>query len=278
MNKFQIVVDSSSDMLNDHFDNNDILFNVVPLTINVDKKEFVDNSNLNSRELLDAVYAYKGQSTSSCPSSGSFEEIFRKAENTICITLSSKLSGTYNSARLAKDVVKDDGHNVHVIDTKNTTGCILLAAERAYQLMTEGLEFGEICNEVDKLSSRLSLLFILRDFSNLIKNGRMTKVSGFIATTLKITPIATAIDGEIQVVEKKRTVQAAVKRLVEMIGEKVTDFNEREVIISHCFDNDAAELLKEMILEKYNFIKVRIKPMRGLASFYALDKGILVSF
>ncbi len=278
MKKFQIVVDSSSDMLNDHFGNSDILFNVVPLTINVDKQEFVDNNELDSQELLNAVYAFKGKSTSSCPSTGAFEEIFKQAEYTICITLSSVLSGTYNSARLAGDMVSESGHKVHVIDSKNTTGCILLVAEKAHELMMAGKEFKEVCDELDNFSSKLSLLFILRDFSNLIKNGRMSKFSGFIAGALKITPIATAVEGEIKVVEKKRTPAGAVKRLVEMIGEKVNDFNEREVIISHCFDLETANNIKEMIIEKYNFVSVRIKQMRGLASFYALEKGIIVSF
>lgn len=279
MKKFQIVVDSSSDMINSHFKNDDnILFNVVPLTIHVDTKEFVDDETIDAKELLKEVYDFKGKSTSSCPSTGSFAEIFQQAENTICITLSAKLSGTFNSARLAADMVKEDGHNVHVIDTQNTAGCLILAAEYIHKLMSENLEFSDICDKADKYISQLSLLFILRDFSNLIKNGRMSKVSGFIAGALRITPIATAVEGEIKLIEKKRTPSSAVSRLVEMIGEKVTEFKDREVIISHCFDLETATTIKSLIIEKYKFLNVRLQQMRGLTSFYALDKGIIVSF
>lgn len=276
MKKFQIVVDSSSDMLKEHFNDENILFNVVPLSIHVGGKDFIDEPGLNIEDMLKQMHALKEKSTSSCPSVGSFEEIFNKAENTICITLSSKLSGTFNAARLAADMVDK---NVVVIDSKSTSGALVLIAEKCYELMKQDLDFNQIVKQVEKFSEETELLFVLDSFDNLVKNGRISKVSGLLGSLLNIKPIATANEiGEITLVEKKRTTKAALNRLVEMIGETVNNISERNLIIAHCFDLEVANEIKKLILDKYNFISVRIQSMKGLCSFYALEKGIIVSF
>ncbi len=274
--KFQIVVDSSSDMLRDHFKDENILLNIVPLSIHVGENDFIDTPDLNIENMLETMHSYREKSTSSCPPVGAFEEMFMQAENTICITISSKLSGTFNSARLAADMVDT---NVHVIDSKATSGSIVLIAEKCYELMNQDLSFEDIIKQTEEFASKTKLLFVLDKFDNLVKNGRISKVSGLIGSLLNIKPIAEANDeGEISLVEKKRTTKAALKRLVEMIGEKVTNIPERNLIIAHCFDLETAKEIKDLILEKYKFISVRIQSMKGLCSFYALEKGIIVSF
>ncbi len=144
MKKYQIVVDSSSDMLDSHFNNENILFNVIPLTIKVDEQEFIDDKNLDPKVMLEAVHAYKGISTSSCPSLGLFEEVYQQAENTVCITISSKLSGTYNGARLAAENIDKTKHNVLVLDSKFTSGAMQLIAEECFKLMQQDLSIEEI--------------------------------------------------------------------------------------------------------------------------------------
>ncbi len=197
MKKYQIVVDSSSDLLKDYIQDEKILFNVVPLTIKVGDKEFVDSEDLNIEEMLSAMHSYKDKSTSSCPATGSFEEMFKLAENTICITISSKLSGTYNSARLAGDMVDE---NVYVVDSKLTSGAMVLIVDKCYELMKQDLPFEEIKKQLDEFTSSTNLFFVLDKFDNLIKNGRMSKVAGIIAGVLKIKPIATGVEGDIKLV------------------------------------------------------------------------------
>ena len=96
--KYKIVVDSSSDLTNDYIKDNSIGFEVVPLTINVENNSFIDDNNIDVDEMLSVMHSSKKKATSSCPSCGSFSESFKGAENVICITMTSKLSGTYNSA------------------------------------------------------------------------------------------------------------------------------------------------------------------------------------
>lgn len=278
MQKYQIVVDSSSDIFEDHFNDKEIGLKIIPLTIHVGDKEFVDDFKLDCNEMLNAIHEFPDKSTSSCPPVGKFEETFLQAQYTLCITLSSGVSGTFNSARLASESANEKGANVHVIDSKSTNGCLVLAVEYAYELMKLDLPFDEICCKVQEYVNNLTLFIFLNSYENLIKNGRMSKFSGTIAALLKIKPIASPINGDIKLIEKRRTSAAAIKRMVEMIGEKVTDFSKKTVIISHCFDEETALHIKELILQSYPIKTIRIMKMRGLACFYALEKGILISF
>ncbi|MFI3329823.1 MAG: DegV family protein [bacterium] len=278
MKKFQIVVDSSSDIFEDHFNDEEIGLKLVPLTIHVGDKEFVDDVNLDTKEMLDAMHAYPAKSTSSCPPVGKFEEMFLQAENTICITLSSGVSGTYNAARLAADSANEKGCNVVVIDSLSTNGVLCLGVEKCYELIKQGLSFEEVAKKTEEYIRSLTLFIFLDKYDNLIKNGRMSKFSGIIAGVLKIKPICSPINGDIKLIEKKRTTVAAVKRMIEMIGERVTDLKDRTIVISHCFDEESALAIKDLISECYTVGKIRIMKMRGLACFYALEKGILISF
>lgn len=278
MKKYQIVVDSSSDMLSSHFNDENILFSIIPLTIKVDEKEYIDNDELNPKELLEAVNSFSGASTSSCPSLGLFEETYSKAENTVCITISSKLSGTYNGARLSADQIDKTKHNVVVFDSKLTSGGIQLAAEKCYELMKQDLSIEDITKQLNEFIDSLTLYFVLDRFDNLIKNGRVSKISGIIAGILNIKPIAMGENGEIKLNEKKRTAKAALKRVIELIGTKGTDFSDRNLLINHVFADETAQWIKEELENSYNFKSIRIVPTRGLCTFYALDNGIIISY
>lgn len=279
MKKYQIVVDSSSDMLDTHFNDENIALNVIPLTIRVDETEYIDDKNLNTTELLEAVNDFKGLSTSSCPSLGLFEEIYKEAENTICITISSKLSGTYNGARIAAQNIDKSKHNVIVIDSKFTSGAMQLIAEECYKLMKQDLVLEEIHTKLNNFIDNITLYFVLDRFDNLIKNGRVSKLSGMIAGILNIKPIATGDNGEIKSLDKKRTTKAALKRVIELIGEKGSELlSTKDLLINHVLNSETALWIKEEIEKLYNFKSIRIIETRGLCSYYALNNGIIISF
>lgn len=273
--KYKIVVDSSSDLTNDYIKDEHVGFEVVPLTINVDKDNFVDDCNLNVDEMLDAMHSCKSKATSACPSCGSFCESFKEAEYVICITMTSKLSGTYNSAYLGS---KDCGGRVHVVDSKATAGVMCLLVDKAYELIKKDLSFERICELLEEYKNSLNLLFVLDTFENLVKAGRMSKIAAFVANALYIRPLCMAKEGVIDVYEKPRTRKGALNRLVETIGTLCKNMENKKCIISHCKSKEDAEKLKLMIESQYNFKEVMISEMRGLCSFYALENGIIVSF
>ncbi len=273
--KFKIIADSSCDLTNDYIKDENIGFSVVPLTINIGQDSFVDDENINTEDLLNAMYAYPGKSTTACPSPGLFMEEFDECEYNFCITISSKLSGTYNSAILAKNQV---ANKVHVIDSKATSGSMIVLIDKLVEFINAGHDYAKICQLIDEHIEKTNLLFVLSSFDNLVKNGRMSKLTSIFATALRIKPLCQAEDGEIKIVEKPRTIKVALKRMVEFIGEKMANTSIGQCIISHCYAEEEASMLEELINEKYEFKQVRVIKTRGLCSFYALNHGCLVAF
>ena len=273
--KYKIVVDSSSNLKSDYIKDENVGFEVVPLTISVDGKDFVDNENLNINSMLTSMHESKIKSTSSCPSCGYFANAYKDAEYTICITMTSKLSGTFNSAYLGS---KDSNSKVHVVDSKATGGVMRLLVDKAYKLMKKEIPFEEICQELEKYKEKTNLLFVLDKFENLVKNGRMSKVAAFIANALYIKPLCMAKDGIIEVYQKPRTRKGALSKLVETIKEKCEDTEGKTCVVEHCDSLDDAMYVKKEIEKNYQFKEVVITEMRGLCSYYALEKGIIVSF
>ena len=273
--KYKIVVDSSSDLTNDYIKDESIGFEVVPLTIHVDGVEYVDNESLNIDTMLTAMHNSTSKATSSCPSCGYFSSSYEKAEYVICITMTSRLSGTYNSAYLGSNETRN---KVHVVDSKATSGTMRLLVDKAYELMKKDLDFHTICEELEHYRDSLNLFFILDKFDNLVKNGRMSKVAAFIANALYIKPLCKATDGVIDVYEKPRTMKGALNKLVDSIEKQCTDTKNRTCVITHCKNKEDAMYLKEKIQAKYQFKDIVISETKGLCSFYALEKGLLVSF
>ncbi len=273
--KYKIVVDSSSDLKNDYIKDSNIGFEVVPLTIFAGGQDFVDDKNINVDEMLTAMHNSKTKSTTACPSSEYFKSTYEEAENIICITISSKISGTYNSAYLGST---DCNKKVHVVDSKATSGVMQLLVDKTYELMKQDLSFEEITTKIEEYKENLNLFFVLNTFENLVKNGRMSKLVAFVATALYIKPLCIAKDGTIEIYEKPRTIKNALNRLVDSISKKCTNFENRKCIISHCKNEESALFLKEEIQKKYPFKEIVINEMRGLCSFYALEKGVIVSF
>ena len=212
--KYKIIADSSSDLLDDYIIDDEIDFEVVPLTIHVDGKEFIDNKNLNVKEMLKAMHDFKGKSTSSCPSPLGFMDSYT-ADYNFVVTITSKLSGTYNCANLAATNIENK--KTFVIDSKATSGTEVLIVDKLYELIKQGLSYETICSEIIKYRDSLELYFILNDFDNLVKNGRMSKIAASVAKIMAIKPICKAIEGEIKIHKKVRTRRVAIKDMVEEI-------------------------------------------------------------
>lgn len=275
--KYKICVDSSSNLVNSYINDEKIGFKVIPLTIRVGKKEFVDDDNLNVASMLKEVEETKEQCSSSCPSPSDFLENYQNAEHIICITISKKLSGSFNSACVARDM-SENKDNIFVIDSKLTAGAMRLLVDKAYELCKKDIDFDEIKAELTKYRDSIQLLFVLDKFDNLVRNGRMSKVTAFIAQLAAIKPLCYGDDGEIKIKEKIRTFKGVLKRLVHNIGVMCPVTKGRTCVISHTDNKESALFLKTLIEQEYEFDKIILDDNRGLCSFYALRGGLIVSF
>lgn len=275
--KYKIIVDSSSDLRSDYIVDKDIGFSIAPLTINVNGVDYIDDDSIDTDELLKNVNESKVGGKSSCPSPYEFQKGYDDADYIVVVTISSKMSGSYNSA--IAGIAGSVNKNVIVIDSKSTAGTLVLIVDEAYRLMKEDkLSFEELEVKLNEFRDSLTLLFILNKFDNLVKNGRMNKIVAMIATKLLVKPLCIAEDGQIKILEKIRTIKGAFKRLVNSISRLCSKPEDRVLIITHVKAETEALELKQMIEEHYNFKEIRIMETKGLCSFYALEQGILVSF
>lgn len=272
--KYQILVDSASDLLSDYCTDPEIGFKVVPLTIHVNDKEYVDNDSLNIQEMLANMHASK-KSSSACPAPQSFLSEFDNAEYTFIVAITSKLSGCYNSAVVAKNSYSKP-ENICVIDSKAVSGTEMLIVDKLIELIKQDLPYEQIVKEITEYRDKRSLYFILQKFDNLVNNGRMSKIAGLIASKLVIRPICIAYEGEIKIAKKIIGIKNTFTKLVQMIGEKAKDFSKETLIITHCFAEEEANYIKSDLEKKCNFKEIRILPMRGLCSYYALEKGLII--
>ena len=272
--KYKIVADSSCDLTKDYINDNEVGFDIVSLSINIDNESFLDDEALDIKLMLNKLKESENAAKTSCPAPGYFTNSYNDAEYVFVVTISSKLSGTFNSAYLGS---VDTTSKVHVVDSKGTSGMMVLLVDKLYELIKSGLSFDEIKTQIDNYQKTLNLFFVLDKFDNLVKNGRMSKITALVAMTFFIKPLCIAEDGQISIYEKPRTMKAALIRLVNNIKDKCNDFSGR-CIISHCMNEENALFVKKLIESKYNFKEVVVLPMRGLCSFYALENGIIVSF
>ena len=278
---WNIVSDSSCDLRTSAFHSDRVLFHSVPLRIQVGEQEFVDNDDLSVPEMLRAMAAEKSAS-SACPSPADFAKAFEAGDCTVCFTISSNLSGTYNSAIMARDMVLEEypEKRVCVIDSRATAGAMVLLIRRAKELMEadETGDFDGICAQLRLYQAALRTCFTLENFDNLIKNGRMRPLVGTLLHSLGIHVIADATpQGTIHVADKARG-EAKTFRSITALMRASKECDGAEVVISHCENLEGAMKLKQQILEDLPVKQVEIISCRGLTSFYAMEKGLIVGY
>ena len=174
---WNVVSDSSCDMLMNQFSSESVRFETVPLRIQVGEREFVDNDELDVPVMLAAMAEEKTASSTACPAPAAFARAFEKGDKTICFTISANLSGTYNAAVMGREILLEEHpeKEVCIIDSKATAGAMVLLIRKAKELMEadpEGLHFEEICAKLRIYQAALRTCFTLENFDNLIKNGR----------------------------------------------------------------------------------------------------------
>lgn len=276
---YKIVADSSCD-LNDDIKNK-IDIELIPFNIAVEDKDFRDDEHIDMGDLVSCMKASPNPIKTSCPSPGDFLESYEGAKKIFVITISKELSGTYNSAVLARDMAleKDPDKFIHVFNSRGASVTETLIAIKVDELIQKGLNKEEIVDKVESYIDEQKTYFISEDLSNLIKNGRISKTKGLIATILNIKPIMGADDeGNIQLVENIRGSKKAFNRLVEIIGEGKRDFKEKILAISHASAPQKAKDLAEKIRSLYDFKDVIIVETKGLSTAYVNHEGIILSF
>lgn len=279
--EMQIIADSCCDLSTTM--RNVLRVKIASLKIDTNGVSYIDDENIDVKSLLADMKASKGPVVTACPSPEEYAELMRQADDSFVVTLSSKLSGSYNAACVAREMVMEtDPHRrIAVIDSESAASGEVRLVLLLRELIDAGKEFDEIEKAVKAFTVKMCTLFVLEDLSNLVKNGRISKAAGLIGSMLSLRPIMGENGGEIVLVEKVRGTQNAMKRLVEIISEKTTEIaeNSTTLVMSYCNCPDRASELKKEIAVKCNAIKdVIMVRTNGLSTAYANDGGIIISF
>lgn len=277
--KYKIVADSSCDLSEDLKEKLNI--SLVPFKIDVYEEKFIDNEDIDVDKLIKVMKKSPNPIKTSCPPPGDFLKEYKENENIFVVTISSKLSGTYNSAVLAKQMVEEKVKDtfIHVFDSKSASIGETLISIKIQELIEKSLSNLEIVEKVEKYISEMKTFFILESLDNLIKNGRISKTKGLIANVLNLKPIMGEDgDGNIKLIENNRGSKKAFKRLIELIGETGEKLEEKILGIAHVNALEKAEKLKSEIEKLYNFKDIILIKAAGLSTAYANDGGIVLVF
>ena len=277
---YKIVVDSCCELPNEY--RKDSRFQTIPLGLQVDDWHIMDDENFDQAEFLRRVAAAKDCPKSSCPSPEKFMESYRtEAEHVYGVTLTAKLSGSYNSAVLGKNLYEETygDKKIHVFDSKSASPAEALIALKVMEWEESGkYTFEEIVEKMEAFRDKMQTYFVLDNLDFLKKNGRLTGLKALAATTLNIKPVLKAIEGEIAQAGQAVGVKKALAKLADMIVEKMEKTGHDLMVITHSNNYQRAETVRDLILKKTDLIKkVIIMDTAGVASLYAADGGVIVA-
>lgn len=276
--EWKILTDTGSNLreLNDLPEN--ILFDLVPLFIRIDNEEIVDNPDINIENLIEKVKK-SSESGSACPAPGVYADKFKGADNVICFTISSELSGSYASAKAGKEIALEDNPNanIHIFDTRSAGGEMDLLVLKAVDLIKEGKNYEEVLEGLSEYHKNTYVGYMLKSIENLVKNGRVNKVIGSLVGLLNIHVLGVrSEEGTIEMSNRARGEKRALRTFINDIIE--SGFNGKVLEISHVNNKKLANQLADAFKKKFPQVDVRIRLTSGLCSFYAEDGGLIVGY
>lgn len=251
----KIITDSAADLPKEIINKYNI--HVVPLYVYLDSEEFLDGETLFPDKLYKDMRNEKVYKTGQV-SPETFKKVFteyaEKNQRCIYIAFSSGLSGTYQASMIAREEVLESYPNfdIKIIDTKCASLGHGLVVYKTAQLIEQGKSQKEIIEGVKFYSEHLEHVFTVDKLEYLYRGGRVSRTSAFLGGVLNIKPILTVKDGKLVPIEKMRGRKKALKRLVELVGERSKKLENLTIAISHGDALDEAEAVRDMIIEKYN--------------------------
>ena len=258
----------------------DTHYKSVALTLHIGDYDVIDDETFDQKDFLKRISEYPQCPKSSCPSPESFQELFDEADDIYIVTLSSHLSGSYNSAELARKMYLEEkpDKNIRVFDSQSASVGQTLIAMKINELAGSGIAFSEVETQIDAFIATQGTKFVLETLEILRKNGRLSKVSAVAASILNIKPVMYAKSGEIYKHSQCRGMKKAIQKMAETIAEDAVDSQNRILGIAHCNNRERAEYTRDEILKRVSFKDVYITDTAGVSTLYAADGGVIVSY
>ena len=276
---WHLVADTACDLYTLDGGKGTLDFTTIPFSIRIGGKEYIDDERMPIDEMLEANETHAEIAQTACPSPEDWRQKFSVPGPVIAFTISSALSGSYNSACTGRDMVLEEepDKQIAVIDSKATGPEEAMLIWRARDLILEGKAIGEIEKDLNETAEKIHTSFALSSYRNLIKNGRVSRLIGFIAGHLGFWGIGIGDEkGEIAIRGKARGSKSMVRFLVEEITR--VGLAGKQILISHCRNLKDAEALKAALEAAFAGVEVLVQETRGLDSFYAERNGLIIGY
>ena len=275
---YKILIDSCGELPQElkedgHFSN-------VALVLEVDGQQIVDDETFDQADFLSRVAKSPNAPKSACPSPDAYmQKMEGDADHIYIVTLSAKLSGSYNSACVARDMYLEEHENarVYVFNSKSASIGETLIGIKIAECEEAGMSFDDTVACVEDYISQQHTFFVLETLETLRKSGRLSNLMAIIASTLNIKPVMGSTDeGEICQLGQSRGMSKALDKMVSCMQEVTKNCEEKVLAISHCNCAERAYLLKAKLERAAKFKKIFIVDTAGVSTMYANDGGVIM--
>ncbi|MGM8364410.1 DegV family protein [Virgibacillus sp. W0181] len=250
-----ILTDSASDLTETYYKAFDI--KMIALTVHLHGKDFKDGIEISPKNVYEAMREGSNTKTSQVTPEA-FRSMFihyaKANEPLVYLAFSSELSGTYQTAKMIEQEIKEDYPNapIHILDTKCASIGYGLVVVRAAKLARDGASVNEILDMATYHAEHMEHIFTVDDLEYLYRGGRVSKTAAFVGSLLKIKPLLHVDDGKLIPLEKIRGSKRVLNRMIEVMESRGTDFENQVIGISHGDDLERAEQLATIIEEKFS--------------------------
>ena len=275
---YKILIDSCGELPQElkedgHFSN-------VALVLEVDGQQIVDDETFDQADFLSRVAKSPNAPKSACPSPDAYmQKMEGDADHIYIVTLSAKLSGSYNSACVARDMYLEEHENarVYVFNSKSASIGGTLIGIKIAECEEAGMSFDDTVACVEDYISQQHTFFVLETLDTLRKSGRLSNLKAIIASTPNIKPVMGSTDeGEICQLGQSRGMSKALDKMVSCMQEVTKNCEEKVLAISHCNCAERAYLLKAKLERAAKFKKIFIVDTAGVSTMYANDGGVIM--
>ena len=269
----RIVSDSSCDIWN--IEGTD--FRTAPLTISTDERSFRDDESIHIDEMITYLKGFSGPSHTACPNAQDWMDAYLGADEIYVVCMTSTLSGTYNSALIAKDMYLEEHPEakIQVFDTLSTSSEQLLFIEKLAENIKAKHSFEQICEEMKSYLQQTRIFFAFRSLHNLAQNGRVNKLVASTVGVLGLSIIGTGSpEGTLTTTAKACGDKRTIQRLREDCRE--AGYQGGKVRICHIKNEKLAKDLADSFRNEYPDADIKIYPSRGLIAYYGEEGGIII--
>lgn len=226
---------------------------LVPMEVSFGDVSYRDNYDITHEEFYEKLVRAKTLPTTSQPAPADFlpffEEAKEKGDTLICLLISAALSGTVQSAILAKEICQYE--SIYIIDSNEAIVGLRMLVDLGFRLLEEGKSAEEIVAELESAKTRVRLFALVDTLEYLHKGGRLSAATAVVGTILKVKPLVTLKNGELAVLGKGRGVKDAIRTLLSLAGDDLHADPRLPVYYGYSRDKSLCEELRAAVEEKY---------------------------